>query len=306
MLAIAIPVEHKLTDGIHIVSCFTAVNSEHIIGSQQIQNAENRIYCRMFDKKGNNLVNISGALSNDYSDVFLIDLVNDKSVTLKEHGRIHAMGESAERSYTETWEKFTESYVARDDRERVLQPVDAENIIGVIDANDEFSFDFKLNVNDEAHYLQAKIVKLPGEQDRLILGFRNIDEQVEAEENRRRVLQDALDAAQHANRAKTVFLNNMSHDIRTPMNAIIGYTSPAATHLDNKEQVRDYLSKIQTSGSHLLSLINNVLDMSRIESGKFKIDEKEVHLPDEIHAPRGNCKPADYPDSERAERLCGI
>ena len=118
------------------------------------------------------------------------------------------------------------------------------------------------------------------------MGFRNIDEQVEAEENRRRVLQDALDAAQHANRAKTVFLNNMSHDIRTPMNAIIGYTSLAATHLDNKEQVRDYLSKIQTSGSHLLSLINDVLDMSRIESGKFKIDEKEVHLPDVIHALR--------------------
>ena len=92
---------------------------------------------------------IVGALSNDYSDVFLIDLVNDKSATLKEHGKIHAMGEGGERSYTETWENFTEQYVAQQDRERVLQLVDAENITAVINENDEFSFDFKVNVNDK-------------------------------------------------------------------------------------------------------------------------------------------------------------
>ncbi|MDO4400050.1 MAG: response regulator [Coriobacteriia bacterium] len=98
-----------------------------------------------------------------------------------------------------------------------------------------------------------------------------------------RALSDALDAAEHANRAKTVFLNNMSHDIRTPMNAIIGFTALAASHIDNKEQVQDYLGKISTSSQHLLSLINDVLDMSRIESGKVKIEETDVHLPDLIH-----------------------
>lgn len=96
-------------------------------------------------------------------------------------------------------------------------------------------------------------------------------------------LQDALAAAQHANRAKTTFLNNMSHDIRTPMNAIIGFTSLAAAHIDNKEQVQDYLAKITTSSNHLLSLINDVLDMSRIESGKVKIEEKETSLPEIMH-----------------------
>ena len=102
-------------------------------------------------------------------------------------------------------------------------------------------------------------------------------------ENSRADLRVALDAAEHANRAKTTFLNNMSHDIRTPMNAIIGFTSLAATHIDNKEQVRGYLAKIMTSSRHLLSLINDVLDMSRIESGKVKIDAVPVHLPDVIH-----------------------
>lgn len=86
-----------------------------------------------------------------------------------------------------------------------------------------------------------------------------------------------------ANRSKREFLFNMSHDIRTPMNAIIGFTSLAAAHIDNKEQVVDYLKKISTSSQHLLSLINDVLDMSRIESGKVSIDKKTVHLPDFIH-----------------------
>ncbi len=109
------------------------------------------------------------------------------------------------------------------------------------------------------------------------------DELVREQEKQAGLLKDALLAAEHANHAKTAFLNNMSHDIRTPMNAIIGYTALAASHIDNKERVQDYLSKITVSSSHLLSLINDVLDMSRIESGKVTIDEKEVHLPDILH-----------------------
>ena len=93
----------------------------------------------------------------------------------------------------------------------------------------------------------------------------------------------ALAAAQQANRAKTMFLNSMSHDIRTPMNAIVGFTALAQTHIDNTELVQDYLSKISTSSTHLLSLINDILDMSRIESGSVKLDEKPVHMPDLLH-----------------------
>ena len=93
----------------------------------------------------------------------------------------------------------------------------------------------------------------------------------------------ALNTTEHANRAKTAFLNNMSHDIRTPINAIIGFTALAAAHVNQPDQVQEYLNKISTSGQHLLSLLNDVLDMSRIESGRVKIEEKEVHLPDVMH-----------------------
>ena len=103
------------------------------------------------------------------------------------------------------------------------------------------------------------------------------------EYHQRKLLVSALNAAERANNAKTTFLNNMSHDIRTPMNAIIGFTALAAAHVDDPELVKDYLTKISTSGQHLLSLINDVLDMSRIESGRVKIEEKEVHLPDVMH-----------------------
>ena len=96
-------------------------------------------------------------------------------------------------------------------------------------------------------------------------------------------LEMALLRAESANSAKTTFLNNMSHDIRTPMNAIIGFTSLAASHVDNKDKVKEYLSKISTSSEHLLSLINDILDMSRIESGKVKINENPLHLPDLLH-----------------------
>ncbi len=96
-------------------------------------------------------------------------------------------------------------------------------------------------------------------------------------------LANALAAAQQASKAKSTFLNSMSHDIRTPMNAIIGFTALAQTHINDQVQVQDYLSKISTSSTHLLSLINDILDMSRIESGTVKLDEKPIHLPDLLH-----------------------
>ncbi len=105
----------------------------------------------------------------------------------------------------------------------------------------------------------------------------------EALKDQQNQLSLALSAAQQANKAKTMFLNSMSHDIRTPMNAIVGFTALAQTHIDHPDQVQDYLAKINTSSTHLLSLINDILDMSRIESGSVKLDEKPVHIPDLLH-----------------------
>lgn len=119
-----------------------------------------------------------------------------------------------------------------------------------------------------------------GNLSTVLLAISDVTEEKEHELEQDRILRNALSSAEHANRAKTAFLNNMSHDIRTPMNAIIGFTSLAAEHLDDREIIRDYLEKISTSGKHLLSLINDVLDMSRIESGSVKIEKTNIHLSD--------------------------
>ena len=111
----------------------------------------------------------------------------------------------------------------------------------------------------------------------LVLSDRTADRQAN------QALSDAVAAAENANRAKSTFLSNMSHDIRTPMNAIIGFTTLAVSHLDDRDRVKDYLTKILASGNHLLSLINDILDMSRIESGKIQLDETEVNLSDVLH-----------------------
>ena len=111
----------------------------------------------------------------------------------------------------------------------------------------------------------------------LVLSDRTADRQVN------QALSDAVAAAETANRAKSTFLSNMSHDIRTPMNAIIGFTTLAISNINDTERVKDYLGKTLASSNHLLSLINDVLDMSRIESGKIHLEEVEVNLSDVLH-----------------------
>ena len=111
-----------------------------------------------------------------------------------------------------------------------------------------------------------------------------IEQQNNQELNRLRLAaEEALYAAESASKAKSTFLSNMSHDIRTPMNAVIGFATLALANMENSEKVKDYLSKILSSSNHLLSLINDILDMSRIESGKIQLEEQEANLSDMLH-----------------------
>ncbi len=112
---------------------------------------------------------------------------------------------------------------------------------------------------------------------------KDITEQVKKQMEQTQALQEALMQAQHANKAKTTFLSNMSHDIRTPMNAVIGFATIAVNHIDNKAQVTECLHKVLSSSNHLLSLINDILDMSRIESGKVQIKEQACNISDVMH-----------------------
>ena len=107
---------------------------------------------------------------------------------------------------------------------------------------------------------------------------KRLEESMNTQQQQTAIIEAALQEAQSANMAKTSFLNNISHDIRTPMNAVIGFTSLAQANLDDKWMIKDYLDKIMTSSKHLLSIINEVLDMSRIENGKVKVSESRINL----------------------------
>ena len=148
---------------------------------------------------------------------------------------------------------------------------------------------YRVCIGEEIEYFQLKVVrtgKWSKEQHGMVMGIRSVDEETRSEMEKKTLLENALMQANRANKAKSIFLSNMSHDIRTPMNAIVGFTTLAITHIDYKDQVEEYLKKIMSSGNHLLSLINDVLDMSRIESGKMHLDEKLCRLPDILHGLR--------------------
>ncbi len=223
------------------------------------------------------------ALSRDYTEITQVDLEKNTSIAFKSRGRMVDDDRRKVHLYDQTWAWVIEKYVYPADREAFREKVSAAAVECALKDADTLVIPFRAVLEGEIHHYQVKIVTAGDDRRHLILGIRNADAEVREEEERRKILQDALAAAEHANRAKTTFLNNMSHDIRTPMNAIIGFTALAAAHIDNKKQVADYLGKISVSSEHLLSLINDVLDMSRIESGKVKIEEKKVHLPDVLH-----------------------
>ena len=141
-------------------------------------------------------------------------------------------------------------------------------------------FNYRVVRDDRKIYYQMQLVKPDPHGDILVCGFKCVDEERKKELRQEIALKEAYDAAEAANKAKTEFLSHMSHDIRTPLNGIIGMTAIATAHLDDKERLKDCLQKITTAGKHLLGLINEVLDMSKIESGKVDLCEEEFNLSD--------------------------
>lgn len=228
-------------------------------------------------------MDIVKALSRDYTEISQIDLEENTSVAFKSRGEMVDDDRRKVHPYDQTWAWIIEKYVYPSEREAFQEKISASALECALKDTDALVIPFRAIQDGEVHHCQVKFVMAGNDRRHLIMGIRYADAEVREEEERRKILQDALAAAEHANRAKTTFLNNMSHDIRTPMNAIIGFTALAAAHIDNQKQVADYLGKISVASEHLLSLINDVLDMRRIESGKVKLEERETRLPDVLH-----------------------
>ena len=227
------------------------------------------------------------SLSDQYQIIFDVDIdtgafsVSDKGEKFKEivdeHGR-HS-------NFFAAKDDDVAKMVYRDDLEKVMNVLDRDYVLTKLQNENSFALDYRCLTLDGIKWYRMKVTKMGdwSKTHRVLIGLFDNDAVYRKEIAQQAALEQALEMAKSASRAKTMFLNNMSHDIRTPMNAIIGYTELATMHLGNTEQVKGFLGKIELSSNHLLSLINDVLDMSRIESGKLNLNEKSESLPDVIH-----------------------
>lgn len=225
---------------------------------------------------------IFDVLSRDFTNVYLIDPSTDRVRLLKLEGFVTNgldITQNKTYPYYATCLQYISERVHPDDMNMMKEALKIENIMRVISERGESVSTYRILEKGETHYYQYKYIPLEGTGD-IIAGFQNIDVLIADEKKQHDALEAALAEAERSNHAKTTFLNSISHDIRTPLNAIIGFTALASTHIDDPESVSGYISKITTSSNHLLSLINDVLDMSHIESGKINIEESPVHLSD--------------------------
>lgn len=190
------------------------------------------------------------------------------------------------------WNEYVESQLSFVHPEDIKAAEDALSIdtLMKISVNEKKVFSYKSITKNEAEkyksfFTTTYMIEIDGKRYGIVVTIDNTNT-VERELQQKKLIEDALARAEAANKAKTTFLSNMSHDIRTPMNAIIGFTTLATTHINNREQVQDYLEKIMSASNHLLSLINDILDMSRIESGRMQLEEVECSLSEIMHGLR--------------------
>ncbi len=231
------------------------------------------------------------ALTVDYNLVCFFDLDTEEGKLLQikdQDASLFGSVFSGTLLFSESIENYIREFVYEEDRDMLRDFLALERMKEGLAQRQLFYTNYRVIQNGEVRYYQLKVVRAGGwnENHGMVLGLRSVDEETRNEMEQKELLEDALFQANRASKAKSIFLSNMSHDIRTPMNAIVGFTALAMTHIDHKEQVEEYLKKIMTSGNHLLSLINDVLDMSRIESGKMHLEEQECSLPDILHGLR--------------------
>ncbi len=227
------------------------------------------------------------ALATEYDSIAVVQVAEDREqdkvvVHSRVSDNIAALVDEETLQETRFSRKLAllERFVHPEDRERFRSEVQREKVLASFAEDQTHKVDFRLMKPDGTHlYYQLRFVPLRDDEGNVtdqIACLRNIDDEIRKEFGIRQELEDAMIAAEAANRAKSSFLFNMSHDIRTPMNAIIGFTDIAEKHIDDRTRVLEALGKVKMSGEHLLSLINDVLDMSRVESGQVKIEEEPV------------------------------
>ena len=210
---------------------------------------------------------VATALAGDYFSIYVVDLDTDHFVEYSATEEYDMLGvEKTGEDFFNLSRRNMSQLIYEDDRERFMGTFYREKIMSILERDKIFTMKYRLMFGDTPVWVSMKATLLEDDYGRhLIIGTNNIEAQMEREQEYQQRVREAQTSARND------FLANMSHDIRTPMNAIVGYTNIAKTHQDKPETVADALDKIGSSSHYLLSLINDILDISKIESGKMQI-----------------------------------
>lgn len=228
--------------------------------------------------------NLIAALSSDYWSVYYLNLDKDRGICYQAHEDLDGTGFKVGDSfdYLKSVTDYANKYVTDAYREAFLKFIQPENIKAQLMDNQVTAFTYLVKRHDKESYETVRFADTRHRNERdgtpvTYVGacFANTDEETRKNVAQNQALSDALNTAEEASKAKTAFLSNMSHEIRTPMNAIIGLDTIALNDPETPEKTKEYLVKIGNSAEHLLSLINDILDMTRIESGRMMLRNEE-------------------------------
>lgn len=228
-------------------------------------------------------------LAEDYRSLYLYNFSEDKIVVAEYRAKSDAWASSGKNISREIkdYKAFFDKMVHPEDRKLIMFLEDKYSLLKELASKKRKTVVFRQLIDGEYRYVELLVAKAEPVFEppvNVALGFKEIDAVYREKIEQSKKLAEALEKADVASKAKSNFLFSISHDIRTPMNAIIGFTDIAKKNMDNSDKVADCLDKIQTSGQHLLNLINNVLDMSHIEAGKLQGEVKLIDIQEEGEA----------------------
>ena len=231
--------------------------------------------------------NMIRALSSDYRSVYYVNLADDSGICYRADNELEsALAEGEGFKFTRKFTEYANLYVTSEYREEFLKFIKPDLIRESLEKNTVLTYRYLANRNGKESYEMIRMASVGIADDGtkisnhvIGVGITDIDTEMRDSMAKSQALSDALKTAEEASKAKTAFLSSMSHEIRTPMNAIIGLDNLALHEPGISATTRDYLEKIGTSAQHLLGLINDILDMSRIESGRMTVRNEEFSFP---------------------------
>lgn len=225
-------------------------------------------------------------LSVNYESILYVNLETDELLPYRMSSRTEILFQNATSSHK--FSHFTSDYIKAwvhpKDRTLVAKVTTPEYIRAKLSESKTYYLNYRVINNDEIQYLQLRVVNVGNTRNisQVVIGYRRVDDEIQYEMKQQKMLEEALNQAKLANSTKDTFLSNMSHDMRTPLNAIFGYTALSKKHLDNSALLDSYLDKINIAGRQLLDMIEQILEISWMESKETQLTETECNLSDLI------------------------